>query len=77
MNVSDGVKKLDFFRGHVSFKGTVQWNTFFSEIKPIYGSPIYQLRRKNRAPIALRGSKWLQNVDLKIFRVLYRTPGIV
>ena len=23
--------------------------------------------KKNRAPIALRGPKWLQNVDLKIF----------
>ena len=37
-------------------------------------SPIYRLRRKKRAPIALRGPKWLQNDNLKIFRVLYITP---
>ena len=51
---------------------------FFSEIMPnMYINSIYWLRRKKRAPIALMGPKWLQNVDLKIFRALYRTSGIV
>ena len=49
---------------------------FFSEIKPM-GAQYIDYGRKNRAPIAIRGPKWLQNDDLKIFRVLYRTPGIV
>ena len=41
------------------------------------GAKYIDSRRKNRAPIALRGPKWLQNVDLKIFyrnlRAFYRT----
>ena len=32
---------------------------------------------KNHSPIALRGPKWLQNIDLKIFWVLFRSPGFV
>ena len=48
-----------------------------------YGCTIYQLFRKNRAPIALWGPKWLQNIVLKFswfsieVRLLYRNLWVL
>ena len=56
-------------------KGLFSEKLFFTEIKSMGAQYIASVEKT--APIDLRGPKWLQNVDLKIFRALYRTPGIV
>ena len=59
------------WRGGVSFINKAA--SFIEKEEQIKGKG----RRKKQWKTFFSGPKWLQNVDLKIFQVLYRTPGIV